>query len=383
MPNRLGIYDPEFYANEALILLYKSLGMGNAVYRGFDKSPQQKGSNINIRRPGTFQATNMPAGAADQDVNTENISIRLSNWQGVQFSVRDDELTFTGDQLIQEHIQPAAFAVADAIDLSLTNLYAEIPQVVDNTGAFAVADIANLRRTMFDNAVPTVGDRFLMVNGAVEANMISNPSFFEADKSADGGSTQITGRLGRKFGYDIFANQNVRTHTQGAITASTPRLQTAVTGGNGVDQKSTITLFDGTMTGTLRRGDIIAFAGVAQRYAVTADATAAGNAITVTVTPNIRQNIAANTAVTFTQSARSENLAFHRNAFALAMAPLSDMGNGLGARIAYASDPVTGLALRSTVWYEAGVALVKVRLDALWGVDVLDPRLAVRYRTAV
>jgi hypothetical protein len=79
-----------------------------------------------------------------------------------------------------------------------------------------------------------------------------------------------------------------------------------------------------------------------------------------------------------TGSAKAQCLAFHSNAFMLGMAPLSTQGNGLGARMAIASDPITGLALRSTMWYDAANAKVKCRLDALYGVKTLDCNLAVR-----
>ncbi|OPZ31640.1 MAG: P22 coat protein - gene protein 5 [Synergistetes bacterium ADurb.BinA166] len=75
---------------------------------------------------------------------------------------------------------------------------------------------------------------------------------------------------------------------------------------------------------------------------------------------------------------KNQCLAFHRHAFALAMAPLSDMGGRLGAQIATVADPVTNLSIRSRLWYEGDTSTVKVALDALWGVQVLNPNLAVR-----
>jgi hypothetical protein len=60
------------------------------------------------------------------------------------------------------------------------------------------------------------------------------------------------------------------------------------------------------------------------------------------------------------------------------MAPLPNIGEQLGARVASVVDPVTGLALRSRMWYDGDKSTVKVGIDALWGVQVLDPNLAVR-----
>ena len=60
------------------------------------------------------------------------------------------------------------------------------------------------------------------------------------------------------------------------------------------------------------------------------------------------------------------------------MAPLSDMGGMLGAKIATVQDPITGLTLRSRIFYDGDKSLVKVALDALWGVAVLNPNRCVR-----
>jgi len=74
------------------------------------------------------------------------------------------------------------------------------------------------------------------------------------------------------------------------------------------------------------------------------------------------------------------NTAFHKNAFALAMAPLSELGGELGARIATITDPVSSLALRSRLYYVGDSSEVHVALDVLYGVKTLDPNLACRGR---
>src|SRR5262245_60983412 len=128
MANALGLYDPLFYAQEALIQLEKNLGMAARVHRGYDKEPQQKGSTIQIRRPSVFTAQDMPGTA--QDLLPEAVSIVLDQWKGVRFKLTDKEATYTTDQIITEHIRPASYALADAIDLSMVVLYRTIPWVV-------------------------------------------------------------------------------------------------------------------------------------------------------------------------------------------------------------------------------------------------------------
>ncbi len=129
MGNTLGNYDPLFYAQEALISLNKALGMAGRVHRGYDPNPQQKGSVINITRPSVFEATevNTTTGGTTQELAPENVSITLDTWKEVKFGLTDKELSFTKEKIITDHITPAAYALADAIDLSLVGLYKKIP----------------------------------------------------------------------------------------------------------------------------------------------------------------------------------------------------------------------------------------------------------------
>src|SRR4051812_42795680 len=107
MANTLSIYDPLFYANEALIWLKKALGLAGRVHRGYDASPQQQGSVIQIRRPSTFTAQNAPS--SPQDISAGMVPITLDQWKEVKFKLTDKELTFTKEKIISEHIQPAAY----------------------------------------------------------------------------------------------------------------------------------------------------------------------------------------------------------------------------------------------------------------------------------
>ena len=373
MVNTLGVYNPIFYANEALIHLEKALGMANRVHRGFEneRNSFRKGETISIRRPSTFTAQDAPSTA--QDLDTETVSLTLDKWKEVKFKLSDKELAFTGDRIINDHIRPAAYALADDIDQKLNALSADIPWFYDIAATGVVADLTGTRRVMFDNKVPLGGpDIHLEVNGAFEEDLLNLSAFTQHQGAGlEGVTAQMRGHLGRKFGMEIFANQNVTTRTAGALTG------TAITNGALAFGDTSVTLDAGTLTGTMLKGDSFTFAGDTQRYAVTADATAAGNSITFSITPPIQTAVSDGTATTEEQTTSTgDNIAFHRNAFALVLAPLPDHGNELGARVATISDPTTGLAIRSRIWYEGDASEVRVALDVLYGVKTLDPNLA-------
>lgn len=391
MANTLGNYDPNFYAANALLQLEKALGMANRVYRGYDKNPQEYGSVINIRRPTYFTAQAMPISSANtSDITPDSVSVSLDQWYGVQFSLTDKELSYTQERIINEHIRPAASAVADKIDVTVNALARSIPwYYLGQASITSVADLPALRRRMFDNQVP-LNDVALEINGEREQGFLSLDAFNRADASGSA-DTQQRGSLGRKFGFEIFANQNVQAQQTGGtftVTGGSLTVSAAVTAG-----ATSISLAASTCTGTLLVGDIIqvghtgtdGLSGAAltsvRNYVVTVAATAAGNAITASIAPATRATIASGTAakVTVGVSTKYDNLAFHRNAFALAMAPLPEIARRMGAQVASIADPITGLALRVTMWYEGLDAKVYVRVDALWGVKVLDADMAVRY----
>lgn len=381
MANTLGYYNPNFYAQEALIQLEKALGMAGRVHLGYDEERRSfdKGEYINIKKPSTFTVGDAPA--TKQDVTTESVQIQLAYWREVKFALTDKELAFTGERIINDHIRPAAYALADDIDQKMCILADDIPWFYDLAATTVVADVTGPRKVMRDNAVPLQDQMNMhyMVDSQTEKGLLDLSAFTQQQGAGqDAVEAQRSGFLGRKYGYEFFANQNVQAHTKG--TASTGTLAVVAATSKGA---TTIGLDAGAVTGTLVPGDTFVIAGNTQRYAITNTTTAATNAFTgVTFTPALAADAAEDAVVTVSLDDHNQCLAFHRNAFALATAPLSDIGKNLGAKIAVVQDPVTGLALRSRLYYVGNSSEVHVALDVLYGVKTLDPNLAVRCRAA-
>jgi hypothetical protein len=372
MANALSVYDPLFYAQEALIQLEKALGMAVRIHRGYDKAPQQKGSVISIRRPSTFTALAAPQAA--QDINAGEVQITLDQWFEVKFGLTDKELTFTTSQIIDEHIRPAAYALADKIDSQLCLLYRDIPWSNTNGSPLVPGDITANRRILNVNQAPT-DMRHLMLSPTQEEEALNQSAFSQWQGAGDQGvETQMRGTLGMKYGYEVFMNQNVQSHTTGVSADATGALTADAAKG-----ATTISFDSVTSGGTFKKGDSFVLAGNTQRYVFTADFTATGGAATgVGIFPPLVQAYSTGAVITITLLGGEQGLGFHRNAFALAMAPLTEIGNGLGAQISTVSDPKTNLSLRSRLFYEGNDSKVFVSIDALWGVKTLDANLACR-----
>lgn len=388
--NTLGYYDPAFYANEALIHLRKALGFANTVHLGFDAERRSfgRGDVINIKRPSTFTAQSAPSSA--QDMKTESVQIALDQWQEVKFSLTDKELAYTGDQIITDHIAPAAYALADKIDQDGCALIKQIPQSSLTAAPATVENLLDTRRILMTNAVPMSDPSRLsvMVTPVIEQQLLQLSAFSQWQGSGMVGTdAQVTGAIGGRFGYGrIFANQNVPAHTGGTCNDTALLINNA---GGYAAGTTTINLdaADSSVTGTLVPGDILTIGG--RVYAVTNTTTAVTNAFTgVTITPGLEAAVSDNAVVTANvTSVIGENVAYHRDAFALAMARLPDYSNtglfgtaALGAQVASVQDPVTGLAMRSRIYYVGNDSAVHVALDVLYGWKVLNPRMATRLR---
>lgn len=389
MPNVLGNYNPAFYANEALIFLRKGLGFANTVHMGFDEERRSfgRGDVINIRRPSTFTAAAAPIAVAS-DANTESVQIALDQWFEVKFKLSDKELAYTGDRMIQEHIAPAAYALADKIDTDGCALIKQIGSASTVSTPAAANDLLDARRILMTNLAPMSDPSRLsvMVTPTVEQQLLNVSAFSQWQGSgAIGTDAQVTGAIGGRYGFGrIFANQNVPAHTAGTVSTASLLINNGAGYAAGV---STINLDAAAVTGTLVPGDILTIGGKA--YAVTNTTTAAGNAFTgVTIAPALEAAVADNAAVTANATTViGECVAYHRDAFALAMARLPDYTNAglfgsssLGAQIASVQDPVTGLSIRSRIYYVGNSSEVHVALDVLYGWKVLNHRLATRLR---
>lgn len=372
--NTLGSYDETFFAQEALIQLEKVLGMAGRVHRGYSPESKARGDTISIRRPASFTSTSMPS--TQSDMATESVSITLNKWEGVTFGLTDKDLSLSAPQIITDHIRPAAVAIADKVDQTVAALYKDIPWVSAQTATPVLADIAAIKKIMRDNKVP-LGDKtklHYMIDSATELAYINALAAAAGNLSQDAALRE--GSMGRLYGYDTWCNQNTPTHTSGVAADATG----TVDGVNAVG--ATTIVFSAVTAGiTWKAGDTFSIAGDSQRYVFTADGTDAdGAAASATFAPALKVATAGTEVITITLNgaSKAQCLAFHSNAFALATAPLSDIGGQLGAKIAVISDPVTNLSLRSRLWYDGDNAKVMVGLDILYGVKTLDCNLAVR-----
>jgi hypothetical protein len=401
MANTLGNYNPEFYAQEALEQLFKALGMAGRVHRGAEQernaAGNQKGDVINLKRPTKFAAAEhvVGVGTTAQDVVGENVSITLNNHQEVKYKLTDRELAYTTEQIINDHIRPAAYALADKIDQDLHALGERVGPKAFVSGSVNSGFITGPRRVLRNNEVPLdPGMIHYLVDAGMEAAFLDLGIFHEARITGEGSNQQalMNGSLGQRFGVEVFATQNADvsvaalTSTATASAGTGDRVGAVV--GDAAANTNQLALDGLTSAQTFRIGDTFTIADDPTVYTLTANTTLAAGAGTFTFYPALRRNTADNAVVTFNllnaieEAAHLRNLMFHRHAFALAFAPLPMTGDGRGAEMATVTDSISGLSVRARMWYEGSTGTNYIALDALYGTQVLDPMLAVQVKRA-
>src|SRR5580704_8788909 len=278
----------------------------------------------------------------------------------------------------------AIIGLAQKLNLDLLNLYvnsfgfsgtpATTPFQI-GTGNFpnAPTDATNVRKILGHQLCPSQNRRFVLDPNA-EANALALPAFSTFLNTDDTGVI-MEGELGRKFGFDFYMDQDIPFHTSGTITTGlSAQASTAQPVGT-----TAILATTAASTGAcaLVVGDIITFAGDSQTYVVTAAATqaSAASAVTVNIYPGKLIALAGGEAISV-KASHQVNLAFHRDAFAMAIRPIEDSVFKGGSEFGQMTDPQTGISLalevsrqyKQTVW----------EFSILYGVACVRPELTCR-----
>ncbi|MBD3844261.1 hypothetical protein IED13_01025 [Bosea sp. SSUT16] len=404
------IVTPSIFAEAAVKILDNELVMANKVFRAyegeFDKNVNgyKVGQTISIRKPTDFTVRSGST-ASTQDIEEGSTSITVNQQKGVDFKLSSTELTLQIGDLAERVIRPAMVQLANQVDVDVMSLYKDVPnwvgtpgQVVNSFADFAVAPTRmDLTAVPLDNrtAVLSPTDYWAMAGSQTSlfVNGIAQPAYRK-------------GSIGEIGGLDTYQAQNIPTHTVGPL-GGTPLVNGGsqnVTYASVKDTGQQTLITDGWTAAAAARvvqGDVFTIAGVYDVNPVTkatlphlkmfvvkaaASSDGSGNA-TLTISPPIItsgafQTVSAapadNAALTFNGTAATgyaQNLAFHKNAFALAMVPMElPPGAVTPTRKSY-----KGLSVRVIPYYDGTNDVSNWRLDILYGIKTVDPRLAVRF----
>jgi len=360
-----------------LLALREQAVMPRVVNGDYAQQAAQKGDTIDVPIPSaisvnTVTPSNTPPTPADS--SPTKVQIPLNNWYEANFHMTDKELVEVdrNEHFVPMQMSEAVKALANKINTTVHNEYKGVFGFAGTAGATpfasAVSAATDARKILNQQLCPRT-DRRMILDFDAEASALALDSFNNVNQ-VGGTGPKIEGEIGRKFGFDIYTDDAIVTHTAGG--SGTPLVNGALAAGD------TSVVIDGMSgSGGLVVGDVITMAGNTQTYAVMTAPAASGGAQTVTVAPAITGTIANDAAITV-KASHVVNLGFHRDAFALAMRPLqgSTQGDSYGNQIVSMTDPITGLSMRLEVSRQH--KQIVYSLDALWGVKLIRPQLAVR-----
>lgn len=357
---------PSIIARESIMVLENNLVAAGLVHRDFSNEFASVGDTISVRKPATFtaQAYN-GSSVTKQDASETSVPVKLDKHMDVTFAVTSKELTLSVQDFSEQFIQPAMRAHAQAVDAAVCGLFAAVPYTYDSTASFgSLACLTGARKSLNDRKVP-FDNRNMIVGTTADAALLGQAALNDASKA---GTTDAlrNANIGRVMGFDIYTDQNVVNRTAGTGTV----LIDLVAGYNAGD---TAIHVDGVTT-ALAVGDALTIAGKPY-VVVTAGALATADQ-DITIYPGLAASVADNAPVTVVKAntAVDENIAFHKNAFALVTRPLAKPMSATNAEIVN----YKGIAIRVTYAWDKDLKSDVVSLDCLWGVKALTPEMAVR-----
>lgn len=368
------ILTPQIIAKEALLQLKNNTVMSNLVYRDYENEfVAGVGNTVTIRKPATFEAKefNRTTGIEIQDATEGAESVKLDKLLDVSFEVTAEQLSLDIADFSTQLLQPAMQSFAQKIDSCLLGLYKDVSNTYGTAGTTPndIGAITGARKILNETKTP-FDNRSLVIDPSAENNFLQIPTFHEAGKVGDNGTSLSEASLGRKFGFGIYTDQNVATHTAGTLSAGTGKIKPKAATTKGA---TTITVGATTLTGSVIVGDVVVV--LDKTYTVTAAATAENNEITFNITPALMDDITTSTEITVT-AGHVANLAFHKNAFALVTRPLA-LPKGLSSE-QKAIVNYDGFGLRVIYDYNSQFKKDVISIDMLCGVKTLNPELACR-----
>lgn len=391
-------------AREALPILANMLGFSSNVNRDFEDEftgnvsrGYMPGQTINIKRPPRYTYR---AGRVAVPQATTETSIPLTLSQGgcdLNFTSLERTLSFNK---LEDKVAAAMEPVANEIDrqgLQLARLATfntiGTPGTLPTTQALALAAMTGVNQRLDEMGAPRKDKRraFIMnpaMNGATVqgmAGMFNGQSTLT--KQFESG--MMVDSLGLAYAMD----QNVDVHTNGTQAVTGTAVAAGLSG-------SSITC--AALAGTITRGTKISFPGVfavnpqsrqstgtLAQFVITADLAAGATALPISpaiVPSGAFQNVSnATTAANFTifgtaSGAYNANVAYHKDAFTLAMVPMWAPPGGKGV-IDVAQETYKGFTIKVTEFYDGVNDNSIMRLDVLFGWAATYPELACLYAT--
>ncbi len=405
-------------AKIALPILENELGVINKMYRAHEEefsstvNGYKKGDTISIRRPADFTIRSGATMSA-QDVIEGKTTLVVDQQIGIDFQFTSTDLTLKVEDMAERIIKPAMIRIANELASDvLIQMYRGTYNLVGTQGTRvdSFSDFSKAPERMDEMAIPS-DNRHAILCPSDFWGLVGSQTALYAPSLV--GSAYRSGDLGDLGGLATMMSQVTPAHTVGPLggtplvngptqnvsydTAKNAWTQSLITDGWTAAAASRVKAGDvftiyaaGTSGAKLKMVNPKTKVATAidQQFVVISDGSsdASGN-LTLTISPPIitsgpyqTVNVAPadNAGLVFDGTASTayrQNLAFHKNAMALAVVPMEMPPAAYGGtRQSYKN-----LSVRLIPTYDATNDISKWRLDLLYGRKLIDPRLTVRF----
>jgi len=276
------------------------------IHRDFSKDIAKFGETVHTRKPAEFEAVRKTKldEVTVQDAEAVDIPVVLNQHIETTFTLQDEDMTKSFQELKTEFLVPAVQSLAQMLDkIVLGQAYQFLANQQGGLGLGTESTVKgymiDTRKRLAINKAPE-GGRSLIVGPETEAMMLNLDTFTEADKVGDNGTALREASLGRKFGFDIYQCQNTPSPS---VTIES--ITTLVDNSGGYAAGSTLIHMDvAAVTAlSLQEGKYIKIAGDDTIQRVTLTANPSTEDLDVTISPGLRYAVADDAVVTIYNSA--------------------------------------------------------------------------------
>ncbi len=402
---------------EATMLFVNSNMLIQNVDRQYDdefgKKGEKIGSQLRVRLPNDYIVTKGPA-ASVQDTTEQQTVLTLATQAHIDVSFATVDLLLSLDDFSERVLKPAmnnlagqvAVDVMSVVESGTIALPAGAPSAplaaitggvcnyVQNTVASALAipgrrEFLLAQALLHDNSADP-GTRKMVLDPTTEANTVDSlAALFNPTPAIS--KQYKTGQMKNALGFDFFMDQTVIKHTTGSFSAGTV---------HGASQTG-YSIVTNAITGTLKVGDIVTFAGTnavnrvnkqdtgsLRQFVITAAAASGAQALsiypaivpfaasgatvqyqTVTASPADGATI---TMLCTASTTYRKNVGFAKQAITMVTGDLPLPRNVDAARAQY-----DGISMRMVTQYAIGTDQEISRLDVLYGALMIRPEWGV------
>lgn len=341
----------------------------------------KKGDSVDIGIPpvpAVFDGANFAGGGSAPDVKEQKVRLQLNKQKHVPLTFTAKEKLLNVAEFKERILRPAMQALLSTVQADLlVDMKNGSSNVVGTWGTIPTT------RRVYGQARASLNKFLAPVDGrSIQFTSDANLELAEANATLFNSQKDISdiyreGAIGDYAGFTFFENQSMPLHTNGAGTGYVV---------NGAGQAGPV-LAVGTGTGALTKGTVFTIAGVnavhpitgadlgvLRQFVVTADYVGgAGNvAIYPAIDPHTATNVgnvtaspAAGAALTIFGAAnqgKRQNLAYHKDAFTAAFAPLPVLAGCEGY-----TATAQGVSIRVMTFGDGKSDTESTRLDVLYG----------------